>query len=177
MAQAGGPTFTSNVTSSSSNPDFILEDTEAGDQKWVLESDEPVDDAFSISYGPSNSTHPLVIESGAPENSLRINKQGKIGLGTSVPFSNLHIVNTGASIARPSFLRKLLPNQASGQLAVAIQFSSLGMVPVTPNRSVYPPVHQTVRCGCEPMAMSVWAFKFPKPRCTLSGTHSRPPTL
>ncbi|MCH7667037.1 MAG: tail fiber domain-containing protein [Acidobacteria bacterium] len=91
-AQAGGPTFSGNVTSSGPNPDFILEDTDGHD--WAIEGDEPVSSAFAVSYrdGTNNfNTHPFVIRYEAPENSLRISSSGRIGIGTATPTSDLEV--------------------------------------------------------------------------------------
>ena len=51
---------------------------------------------FAVSYGDFN-THPFVIEDGAPENSLRILSNGRIGLGTATPTADLTIHNSTAA--------------------------------------------------------------------------------
>ena len=93
-AQAGDSPFPGNVVSQGTNPDFILRDTDAGAVDWAMEGGEPVANAFAVSYGaPSFNTHPFVIEDGAPENSLRITPDGRIGLGTATPEYDLTIAD------------------------------------------------------------------------------------
>ncbi len=95
-AQADGPVFTTGpaVIHKTSNPDFILEDTDG--QDWAMEGGEPVADAFAVSYRDGTgkfNTHPFVIENGAPENSLRINSNGQIGIGAAALTSDLLIAD------------------------------------------------------------------------------------
>ena len=91
-AQAGVSPFPNNLVVEGTNPDFILEDTDAGAVDWAMEGGEPVANAFAVSYGDFN-THPFVIESGAPENSLRITPDGRIGLGTATPMYDLSVAD------------------------------------------------------------------------------------
>jgi hypothetical protein len=80
--------FTDNVTSQSTNPDFVLQDTDG--ETWAIEADEPVPRSFAIAHN-AGGVHSLIIEDGAPESSLYIDDSGRIGLGTASPFSALHL--------------------------------------------------------------------------------------
>ena len=89
-----GQVFNENVVCETTNPDFILRDTDGAD--WALEADEPIADAFSISSN-GGGTHVLVIENGAPQNSLRICSTGEIGIGTSNPVGDFNLFDINGS--------------------------------------------------------------------------------
>ena len=93
---ADGPLFTSDVVVESTNPDFILRDTDGA--QWLLEADEPIANAFSIS-GNNGATSMLVLEDGAPANSLYVNSSGSVGIGTGNPAADLNIVAGGGGNA------------------------------------------------------------------------------
>lgn len=48
----------------------------------------------------SNATTPFKIEAGAPNHSLYVDDSGRLGLGTSTPFTDLHIVNSDTARIR-----------------------------------------------------------------------------
>ncbi len=86
-ARADGPTFSVDVKVENTNPDFLLTDTDGPD--WAIEADEPVAGAFAIAH-QGGGVHAVVIENGAPENSLYLATSG-VGIGTGSPAGDLSV--------------------------------------------------------------------------------------
>ncbi|MFZ5964891.1 hypothetical protein ACOXXX_18255 [Thalassococcus sp. BH17M4-6] len=78
-------------------PEIQFHDTTSGDSIWTMTVDDTssgVNNGFSIK-NESLFRYPLVIDEEAPSNALFISDDGNIGMRTSIPQSNLHIVDTG----------------------------------------------------------------------------------
>ncbi|OWU80777.1 hypothetical protein ATO6_24495 [Oceanicola sp. 22II-s10i] len=81
--------------------DIIFEDTsttagiQSGDWRLKINDSGSGIDRFTIKDEDDN-TMPFTVENAAPDNSLWVAGNGSIGLGTTLPQANLHIVDKGA---------------------------------------------------------------------------------
>ena len=99
VGYSGGPTFSQDVRVESLDPDVVLVDLSANAADWVLSADKPVSQAFGIHYNDGQGDIPaFVIENGAPNNALYIDRLGRVGLGTAAPEQDLHIVDVVPAI-------------------------------------------------------------------------------
>jgi len=80
---------------SDDTPGITLEQVSGtfGNQKWELNGNEV---SFAIRDADAG-TLPLLVDSGAPDNSLAIDDDGSVGLGTSGPAAPLHVRRTNGT--------------------------------------------------------------------------------
>ncbi len=103
---------------------------------WELRINDMVNggaDHFSVvDLGTGNS--PLRVDAGAPEGALRVNGQGQLGLGTSAPIADLHLVRGNTPLCRLEQDASLgLPPQAwdlaGGQINFFLRDATAGSTP------------------------------------------------
>ena len=77
------------------NPRYRLDDTDADGTYWVLTNDWHVTNSLAVYYSHGASVgYPFVIETDAPDDLLYLDTFGRIGIKTSTPLFELHIVDT-----------------------------------------------------------------------------------
>ena len=77
------------IRSSAAAPSFILQETDASNQTWIMGS---YAGSFAIrDTTVAGSTYPLQIEAATPSNTLYLDSTGNVGIGTSSPAEELHI--------------------------------------------------------------------------------------
>lgn len=91
---------------SDSTPDLFFFDTDAGQPDWEIRINEGATTRFALLDVPGASfLRPLIIDSGARDNAIRIGAGGVIGLGTATPAQELHIVDAGAGFGPAIFFQ------------------------------------------------------------------------
>ena len=88
---AGAQNFTNDVTITSTDPDLILWDTDG--KIWYIESDAS---NFSVAQG-AGDTEVFIIEDSAPEGAFYMDSDGRVGIGTSAPVTDLEIFDPNGS--------------------------------------------------------------------------------
>jgi len=79
-------------------PWLYLNDTTEGEADWSLGIDVIYDQAFYVSNRGDVYTYPFMIENGAPDNSIRIKPDGKVGMGTAYPTGAIEVARTGENV-------------------------------------------------------------------------------
>lgn len=89
---AGGETFSNGeeIKLKDTLPILRFEDTDSGDPIWHLEANNGTQ-KFSL-VDKTHTKTPFTIEAGAQTNALYVNNLGRVGIGTSTPAWNLHIL-------------------------------------------------------------------------------------
>ena len=83
-----------NTTIGDTNPNILFDDTSGTGRDWRIgSSGADIASVFAIN-DVTNAKTPFQILTGAPTNSLFINSQGNVGLGTATPGLKLHLSNT-----------------------------------------------------------------------------------
>jgi len=78
-------------------PYLLLTDNTVGEAAWAMGADSPVNECLYI-YNLESSTNPFIIENSAPDNSIRIKPDGKIGMGTDAPTGAIEVTRTGENV-------------------------------------------------------------------------------
>jgi len=74
-------------------PILRFDDTDASDPDWQLEANNGTQ-KFSL-VDKTNSKTPFSVGANAPNDSLYISPNGRVGMGTSVPLASLHLATSG----------------------------------------------------------------------------------
>jgi Chaperone of endosialidase len=87
-------------------PHILFEDTSSGtsyptnDWRLAANDNEADGDEYFAIEDVDGATVPFRIDAGAPDNALRIDSTGRIGIGTSVPAAGLHVVTGEVPVLR-----------------------------------------------------------------------------
>lgn len=86
----------------------------AGGQRWNVFSDNTGFGVFDVGF----SKLPFKVKLAAPDNSLFVNTNGDIGLGTSTPAAGLHLVKTAQESTAEIIARFVTSDDSVGSLAI-----------------------------------------------------------
>lgn len=91
LLMTGLPVWADDLTISDPDPELILEDTDAGEASWEVESDWFTNDGFDI-YNMLTDSYPFAIENGADSGLLFLDSLERIGINTSAPAYTVDVI-------------------------------------------------------------------------------------
>jgi hypothetical protein len=126
---ASGRSFVGDLEVTGEPPEIILFDTRAGADDWQLEANS--DDLIirnRVDGGPIRNVARL--SGGAPANSLFVDSDGNIGLGTSTPSTDLHLAASSPTIRFQDTDDEQFWDIVASNLSFRVFNASTGIIPL-----------------------------------------------